>query len=107
MKKRRSAGEIASILNEYRRSGLTQAAFAEGRGIPLSTLTGWLRKGGKRAAEASAEVSLVPVHVVEDPTTEEYPVIELELSRGGVVRFPASIAPAQLARFVSALVAQC
>ena len=31
MKKRRSAGEIASILNEYRTSGPTQAAFAESR----------------------------------------------------------------------------
>ncbi|MEZ5324277.1 MAG: hypothetical protein R3F19_04360 [Verrucomicrobiales bacterium] len=42
-RRHRSRAEIQSILRDYRESGLTQAAFAASRGLPLSTLTNWLR----------------------------------------------------------------
>jgi transposase-like protein len=41
---RRSGQEIGAIIAEYERSGVTQREFAEACGIPLATLTGWLRR---------------------------------------------------------------
>lgn len=41
---RRSKEQIVGLLEDYQNSGLTQAAFAERRNVPLSTLTSWLRR---------------------------------------------------------------
>tara|TARA_R110002072_G_scaffold180790_1_gene336790 strand:+ start:98 stop:520 length:423 start_codon:yes stop_codon:yes gene_type:complete len=43
-RRHRSTAEIHSILHDYRESGLSQAAFASSRGLPLSTLTNWLQR---------------------------------------------------------------
>ena len=61
VKQKRSSGEIAEILTEYVASGKTQRAFSEARGLPLSTLTMWLRRA-KRAENIPATTSSwVPV----------------------------------------------
>ena len=48
MKKRtkrpRKREEVLEILEAFHRSGLTQAAFADKRGVAVSTLQFWLRK---------------------------------------------------------------
>ena len=49
---RRTREEIEELIGEYRKSGLTQRAFAEQRGLRYSTFTGWLRKRRRRDAEA-------------------------------------------------------
>ena len=43
-RRRRSKEQMCRLVEDYRSSGLTQVAFAESRKVPLSTLTGCLRR---------------------------------------------------------------
>lgn len=52
------------VVEEYERSGLTQAEFVERRGVALSTLQSWLRR---RRAQRAGPVRLVPVEVMPTP----------------------------------------
>lgn len=64
---RRSQAEMELLLDELERSGLSHRAFAERRGIPLSTLSWWRRKLGRAGAAGRRRGSagLVPVVVPE------------------------------------------
>lgn len=44
-RRRRSAEEIGRLVEQYRASGLTQAAYSAQAGIALSTLARYLRRG--------------------------------------------------------------
>ncbi|MGZ3458765.1 MAG: IS66 family insertion sequence element accessory protein TnpA [Archangium sp.] len=48
------------VVEEYERSGLTQAEFVARRGVALSTLQSWLRRW---RAQRSGPVRLLPVEV--------------------------------------------
>ena len=48
------------IIDEYRRSGLTQGEFAAQAGIGKSTLTLWLRKSSRESAARPAALISVP-----------------------------------------------
>jgi transcriptional regulator with XRE-family HTH domain len=56
---RRTAAQRAQILTDYRRSGLTQKAFAAQAGLGHSTLTLWLRKA--TADESAVSPTFIPV----------------------------------------------
>jgi hypothetical protein len=57
---RRTAGEIAELLADYRQSGQGQREFCQQRGIGLSTLQNYLRGGRSgRKAQGLVEVELV------------------------------------------------
>jgi len=73
---------------EFERSGLTQAAFAQRRGLGLATLRSWIYKLRR---ERAASVSFVPVRVIAStaPTARGgeaaaagVPTLEVELRSG-------------------------
>jgi len=52
------------VVEEYERSGLTQAEYVARRGVALSTLQAWLRKW---RAQRPGPVRLLPVEVAPTP----------------------------------------
>ena len=65
---RRSREEIALLLEELSSSSKTQREFARDRGIALSTLSSWLRRGRQpNQRRESAQIAL-PVKVSAAPT---------------------------------------
>ena len=93
------------VVEAWRRSGLTQVAFAEARGLRLGALRAWCRWLGASPRGASTR----PREPVESPAfVEVRPVAfasrtaaELELGGGLVLRVRGDAAPA----FVGAVVA--
>jgi hypothetical protein len=53
------------VVEEYERSGLTQAEYVARRGVALSTLQSWLRR--RRRAQRTGPVRLLPVEVAPTP----------------------------------------
>ena len=111
-RRRRSQSEIETILAEYRRSGLSQTAFCERRGVALSSLACWLskeRKGNtkRRTKQSKSPAQLVPVRIVDDPRPADRVTIEVESAHGYVLRVPVGLSPDLLARYVHALEARC
>ena len=110
----RQPEEIAAILERFRKSGLSQAAFSRRDGVGVTTLQYWLRKqrDGRLPAARPAEPSsppkqLVPVKIVDTPFASTEVVIELELARGGTLRFRGDVAPDIVARYATALGHRC
>ena len=107
----RQAREIwVGIIRQFEASGLTQGAFADERGIPVTTLRSWIyrlrREGG---AEESAPI--LPVRVVASTPPpagqlDEKAVVEIEVGDGVRLRFAAT-SPAFIAELVSLLRARC
>lgn len=89
----------AEVVEQFEQSGLTQRAFAERRGLPLSTLQSWIYRA-RRQRPASA--ALLPVRIVEAEPASAAP-IELELPSGARLRFAPGTDPAYLARLLQAL----
>ena len=59
----RRAREIwVQIVGQFNRSGLTQEAFADERGIPVATLRSWIYR--LRRQEDEEDAPFLPVHVV-------------------------------------------
>ena len=111
-RRHRSQDEIDKILADYRRSGLSQSAFSEDRGLALSTLSNWLRgeRSGlrkRRAKKGGTHSQLVPVRVVNAPGVSSNGMLELESARGYLLRFPVGLDPDILARYVEALATRC
>ncbi len=91
----RTAIQRAQILTDYRRSGLTQKAFATQAGIGCSTLTYWLRQA--TAGESAGSPTFVPVpNLLPAPRAAAY---RLEFPRGLAVE----VAPGFDAEELSAL----
>jgi transposase-like protein len=68
--KRSTPASRAKLVAAYRASGLTQAEFAERRGINVATLQSWLYRRDRRAARPSVEpVTFLEVRGAERPTT--------------------------------------
>lgn len=64
-KVRRTAAEWSQHVTAWRQSGLSAAAYAERKGLKMSTLQWWawkLRRDGR-----AAELTLLPVEVVDEP----------------------------------------
>lgn len=61
---RRSREEIALLLEDYNSSGLSQRAYAESKGLSLSTLGNWL-KLSRLEGDPGTRPRLVPVKIVD------------------------------------------
>ncbi|HWV38438.1 MAG TPA: IS66 family insertion sequence element accessory protein TnpB [Vulgatibacter sp.] len=98
--------EQSRIIEEFERSGMTQQAFAERRGIAVSTLRSWIYRARPVEEAAPAAPRLVPVHVVASPAPSGAgtgALLELAIGERIVVRFPAGTDPRYLAELVSAV----
>lgn len=86
-------------VREWRRSGLTAAAFAEREGINAGTLTWWSSKLGRSAVvRARPPVLEVKVAARESPSS-----LEVVLGSGVRVAVPVDFDEATLGRLLSVL----
>ena len=101
----RSPEEIAELLGEYHRSDLTQRAFADWKGLSLSSLSLWLRKARERGGrEVTVESPrLVPVRLRQSSGAG----FELVISGGAILRIPADFDEDALRRLLEVLEARC
>lgn len=107
-RQRRTAAEIAALLSEHRQSGLTQRAFAESRGLKLSTLTNWLQKR-KRVGAGEEATRLIPVRLLgaRDQNLSVGECFELVLSANRRLRIPQRFDEGAFLRLLHALEAGC
>lgn len=83
-----------AIVDEFKRSELTQESFARRRGIPVTTLRSWIYKLRR---ERKATVSLVPVRVVASTALAARDAaaaggeIEIELRTGVRLRLSTAV----------------
>ncbi len=97
----RSRQDWERIVAEYRRSGATQAAFAERRGVALSTLQDWMRK--LRREPRDARISGRPVRVTAPGATA---VVEARID-GIAFRFEVGTSAEYVAALLRAVAAPC
>ncbi len=76
VKRRRSKEEIAELIELFESSGLTIRQWCEESGIPLSTLSSWLRKRNKKRKDE--EVRFVSLSPEAASSEEEVVVTNLE-----------------------------
>jgi hypothetical protein len=98
---RRSPEEIVGILRDYERSGLTQRAFVDSKGLCLSSLTFWLRKARERGA-ADESPRLVPVRLRSEAATGFELIVE-----AGTLRIPADFDEDALRRLLQVFASRC
>ena len=101
MRQRRSSKEVRELVKEYRASGLTHRAFAEAKGVPVSTVSGWLRKTGARKTAQVKSSPLVPV--VTKPQAIGESVVRIDLPCGRRVEVPGHISRGELAEILAAV----
>ena len=102
MKRRRRSSEIAELVTEYRLSGQTHREFAEAKGVPVSTVSGWLRRSRAGAQESAVTGTSALVPVVSSPTPAHSSVIRIDLPCGRRVEVPADIRRDVLADILAA-----
>ena len=89
------------IVARYQRSALTQRAFCEHAGIPISTLQWWLVKARREAAPATPitfrEVA-VPADVRPGQDLDRAWAVEITTRTGTTLRLREPLAPALLRR---------
>ena len=108
----RRAREIwVSIIGQYEKSGQTQEAFAEARGIPVGTLRSWIYKLRQSGIDSTP---LLPVRVIAStaPTArqreeEEGGAVELVLDESLRLRFARGTSAALIAEVTARLRARC
>ena len=101
MKHRRSSSEVTRLVSEYQESGLSQRAFAESKGVPMSTVSGWVRRLRKRASSRAQPSSLVPV--VSKAAAPRPSVIRVDLPCGRRVEVPWEVPASTLAEILAAV----
>jgi len=105
------------MLKEWKRSGLSQAAFCRGRGIKPVTFYWWKRKllangnavprsrsRGNGLSALSSKGGFAEVRVAAAACPRTYEVV---LSRGRVIRLPGDFDPEAVTRLISAVEAAC
>jgi len=92
VRRRRNAEEIGRLLEEYRASGMTQAAYSAQAGIALSTLGRYLRRNG------DGEQRLVRVSLDSTPGVQRGFV--LVLGNGRRIESGWGFGEAELARLI-------
>ena len=100
---RRGASEWAGLVKRYSASELTQRAFAERNGVPISSLQYWLRKS--RAKDGGGEAAAEQLRFVEVIGAEKESVpaggVSMELE-GLTLRFETLPSPSYLASVAAA-----
>jgi hypothetical protein len=94
------ADQRRQMVEQFRRSGLTRAAFSRRYGIPLATLNWWLTKT-KRACNLPVPVIFSEV-VLEPPAKSEQPMWAMEMisPSGMTVRCREALSARDLARLL-------
>ena len=105
-RRRLSDAARRQLLAQYHRSDLTQRAFCEHAGIPLTTLQWWLvqaRRGaaGPPRAVAFAEI-VAPARVDRAGDTAPAWAVEIATVHGLTIRLRAPLAPTALGRLLRA-----
>jgi transposase-like protein len=103
------AREMAGVLHEWARSGLSQAAFARRRGIPAGTLAWWghqLRHQGDSAPRRPG-VPFVEVVALAPPAAPAPSPFEVVLGGDVTVRVPAAFDTAALRQLLGVLGRSC
>ena len=101
-----SDGDRERLLTAFARSGLTQEAFAQEHGVPVSTLRSWIYRRREAMAEQKLEPRLLPVQVVDAPAAmqrDEAAPVELSLASGLTLRFSVGTDARYIAAIVAAL----
>ena len=103
---RATRDEREHLLPAYERSGLAQEAFAEKKGLSVSTLRSWIYRRRDAASGAAAEPRLLPVRVVASPAHEARAAgehFEVALASGVVPRFATGTDAGYVAKLIAAL----
>jgi transposase-like protein len=92
------------VLARYHRSDLTQRAFCEQAGIPLSTLRWWLVQARRAAARPSRAVAfaeiVAPAYAEAARAIQPAWAVEIATARGLTVRLRSTLAPTVLGRLL-------
>jgi len=98
-RRRRSPAEVDQILEDFKASHMTQRAFAESRGLSLSTLSFWMHKGRRVKPEAKETApTVLPVAIGALGSSKE--PFEIRLHDGLVVRVPVDFDATALRRLL-------
>jgi hypothetical protein len=97
---RATADQRLRMVEQFRRSGLTRAAFSQQYGIPMATLSWWLAKT-KHASNLPVPVVFSEVRL-EPPATESIKLWAMEVigPSGLTVRYREALAVRDLARLL-------
>lgn len=89
------------LLEEYEQTELTQAAFAEQKGVKLATFRDWLYKERDKKAESSA--TFVEVALPSVPFSVETAAVVLDFAQEHRIHFSSLPSPSYLASLLQAL----
>jgi hypothetical protein len=94
--------ELAQLVDEYQRSGLTQCEYASQLGVGYSTLTKWLKRARQHAPPDSSEpnVEFVPVRT---PLSFGSPPYQLRWPGGLCLELARGFDPAEVRQLLSLL----
>lgn len=103
---RRSGREKTTVLNDYRRSGLSLLGFARKHHLCYSTLIRWRKRFGQhaqnqRAPKAAGSPKFIPIHVAAEPVAGDAYV--LGLSGGRSLKIPPGFETQSLRRLLTVL----
>jgi len=105
-RRRRTAEEIAAILQEQRHSGLSLLAFARERQLCYANLRRWRSRQGAQPsakdapAQSGDDPGFVPVHIQSEGRALDY---VLDWPDGRSLRIPAGFEPQRLRRLLRML----
>lgn len=95
-----AAADRLQMVEQFRRSGLTRAAFSRQYGIPVATLNWWLARV-KRASNLPVPVVFREVQLASQPTTPSNPwAMEVVAPSGLTVRCREALSARVLARLL-------
>ena len=92
------------MVEQFRRSGLTRAAFSKQYGVPLATLSWWLKKA-KRASSLPVPVVFSEVNLTAPEVSTNAWAMEVVAPSGLTIRCREPLAIHDLAHLISS--AQC
>ena len=100
MKRRRSSAEVSKLVEEYRASGMSHREFAGAKGVPVSTVSGWVRRAAP--AQRADRTALVPV-IPKLSQANRGSVVRIDLPCGRRVEVQGTISPDVLEDLLSVL----
>jgi transposase-like protein len=101
-RRRHTPAQGEKLLAAYRRSGLTQKAFAAQTGIGHSTLTSWLRKAGDPPSAGPADDPPALIRIPNLlPAADGVAVYRLEFAGGLTVEVARGFDPEELRRLLA------
>jgi hypothetical protein len=96
---RATAGQRMRMVEQFRRSGLTRAAFSKQYGVPLATLSWWLTKA-KRASSLPMPVVFSEVKLTAPAVSTNAWAMEVVAPSGLTIRCREALAVHDLAHLI-------